>query len=68
MYEGNCYPAGGSRPEVWQSWQICQELVAHFKKHALRKKFYAATSYQKPKSLNSYLWTPWQPAGARTLK
>ena len=38
MYEGKCYPAGGSPPEVWQSWQICQELVAHFQKTCLEEK------------------------------
>lgn len=38
MYEGKCYLAGGSPPEVWQSWQICQELVEHFKQTCLEEK------------------------------
>jgi hypothetical protein len=38
MYQGKCYPAGGSPPEIWQSWQICQELVEHFKKTCKEEK------------------------------
>jgi hypothetical protein len=38
MYEGKCYNAGGSPPEVWELWQVCVELVDYFKKTCLEEK------------------------------
>jgi hypothetical protein len=38
MYEGKCYNAGGSPPEVWELWQVCIELVEYFKKTCTEEK------------------------------
>ena len=38
MYEGKCYNAGSSPPEVWELWQVCAELVEYFKKTCLEEK------------------------------
>ncbi|MDB5763928.1 MAG: hypothetical protein JWQ21_2923 [Herminiimonas sp.] len=30
LYQGKYYLLGGSPPEVWTAWQMCDELVQHF--------------------------------------
>jgi hypothetical protein len=36
-FAGQYYGPGCSPPEVWQSWQICEELAQHFKKECLKE-------------------------------